>query len=519
MPNATKIIVTSKTNLKTKYTSDYSKVIATIRTLIKSDKKRQITSTLVFIDDTASMQKLGLTRVSNVSEKNCKKAIDEIYKSKRPDYLLIFGAHDIIPFQTLANPIKNDPEEDENVPSDLPYACEHRFSDDVTKFSGPTRVIGRLPDIPVIGDLAYVKRMIAPLLNYKKKKKGATHDCFVISANVWRSSTNTTISNIFQPASSVHLSPPDGHPYTPKVLGYPFHFYNCHGSPDSATFLGQKFRSSLTIDAINSAELDKFIKPFTIAAAECCYGSCVFDPAEEDFNRESIPNTYFRNKALAFLGSSTIAYGEFTGQSAADLMCEYFLKGILKGASTGRALLDARQKFVSNNDFDSDPMVKKTLAQFMLLGDPSVQIIETGEPDSKVNAIKNRRMVAASKGMSLQKNHQNCKLTAVSPGYPSMQVKPSLKSILRENGFTGSEEQCVYKLTRSPQNTIMSAGVSAGKNKSAIKKSSVKPIQNNITVRTFKKKKKSNAKVPNFEVMYIKEQDGLILDKKLYSSK
>ena len=46
---------------------------------------------------------------------------------------------------------------------------------------------------------------------------------------------------------------------------------------------------------------------------------------------------------------------------------------MLEGSSLGRALLEARQKYVQNAPTPLGPIVLKTLAQFVLLGDPSVQ--------------------------------------------------------------------------------------------------------------------------------------------------
>jgi hypothetical protein len=51
-----------------------------------------------------------------------------------------------------------------------------------------------------------------------------------------------------------------------------------------------------------------------------------------------------KNKALAFVGSSTIAYGPADGQGLADLITQDFIKGVLNGASTGRAFLEAQQR-------------------------------------------------------------------------------------------------------------------------------------------------------------------------------
>jgi len=82
--------------------------------------------------------------------------------------------------------------------------------------------------------------------------------------------------------------------------------------------------------------------------------------------------------AIGFVGSTTTAYGPVTGNSGADLLTQYFLIDVLAGASLGRALLRARHKFVLGEKTE-DPVNLKTLAQFLLLGDPSLQpcLVET----------------------------------------------------------------------------------------------------------------------------------------------
>jgi hypothetical protein len=46
---------------------------------------------------------------------------------------------------------------------------------------------------------------------------------------------------------------------------------------------------------------------------------------------------------------------------------------VLDGASLGRALLEARQKYIQAAPTPLGPIDLKTLGQFVLLGDPSVQ--------------------------------------------------------------------------------------------------------------------------------------------------
>ena len=56
--------------------------------------------------------------------------------------------------------------------------------------------------------------------------------------------------------------------------------------------------------------------------------------------------------------------------------CRYTLEGIITGSSTGRALLDARQRYI-REIAAMGPEDLKTVAQFDLLGDPSVVPVTT----------------------------------------------------------------------------------------------------------------------------------------------
>jgi hypothetical protein len=93
-----------------------------------------------------------------------------------------------------------------------------------------------------------------------------------------------------------------------------------------------------------------------------------------------ISNTYLKNNAMAFMGATTAAYGPSDSQGGADYIAQYFLIAIQKGgASTGRAFLEAQQRFVEKGDVKMDPTDLKTIIQFLLLGDPSITPIE-GSP-------------------------------------------------------------------------------------------------------------------------------------------
>ncbi|HYX42112.1 MAG TPA: hypothetical protein VE821_10465, partial [Pyrinomonadaceae bacterium] len=152
-----KVIVTNLTALKQKYQAAGVQAIqAAVQDLIAADKARGLTTTLVALDDKAGMKKLKAPPVTDASDpKQNKRAIDGVYKALVPDYLMILGAIDVVPHQDIKNPLYNPPggdpdkegDTDEFAPSDLPYACDTTYSQKAHDVTGPTRVVGRLPDV------------------------------------------------------------------------------------------------------------------------------------------------------------------------------------------------------------------------------------------------------------------------------------------------------------------------------------------------------------------------------------
>ena len=73
------------------------------------------------------------------------------------------------------------------------------------------------------------------------------------------------------------------------------------------------------------------------------HGADLYDPAESDGQR-GICYVYLAEGSYGFVGSTATSYGPAEGNGQADLLCQYFLERVLRGASTGRALLEARQR-------------------------------------------------------------------------------------------------------------------------------------------------------------------------------
>jgi len=396
-----KLILTSKTNLQKKYSKNFPPLIALLNKVKKADKLKHLRTEIVFIDDSTSMKKFKVKKAASISAREFKGAVDRLYNKLNPAYMVIFGSQDVFPFQELINPTDD---EDKVIPSDLPYACTAAYSKKANKFTGPSRVLGRVPDVPGAGDLTYVTAVIDSMIKHQPLKESDYRSYFAISAKVWKKSTELSLKSMFGNNMGQRNSPPASGKYTKTELKPRTHFYNCHGAIDDPNFFGQdgnKYPS-----AMHTKDLAKKITPGTIVAAECCYGAQVFDPVKTGIKVLSISSQYLLQRAIAFMGSSTIAYGPSDSQGLADLITQYFIKHLLEGASTGRAMLEAQQEFLLNSGPDLDPYELKTLAQFYLLGDPSLQAVsdEPAKGLSGDTTIENRRKNLYVKGQDLERS-------------------------------------------------------------------------------------------------------------------
>ncbi len=388
-----KVIVTNLSALKKKYGRGFSAVKKAIDKLIAADKQRGINTRLVALDNAAAMKKLKAPAVKKVADpKQNKRAIDGVYKALAPEYLMILGSTDIVPHQDMKNPVfdgDNDP--DEFAYGDLPYACEAAYSQNAADFIGPTRVVGRLPDITGAKDPGYLAGLLETAASAKSLPRSDYTGFLGVSAKVWEKSTRLSLEKLFGSGRDVRLSPKEGPNWKAEMLARRTHFVNCHGVPADPNFYGQ---SGSNYPTAHSAELlgDK-ISEGTVAAVECCYGAELYDPSLLDTNQSGICNTYLDNKAYGYLGSTTIAYGPAEGNGAADLICRFFLRRVLSGASLGRAALEARLEFATHAP-ELDPVDLKTLAQFNLLGDPSIHPVAAETPHRAIAQTRSGKAIS-----------------------------------------------------------------------------------------------------------------------------
>jgi len=375
MPKINKAIVTNIGVLQAKYVKQYPRAKAAIDALIKADDRRGIATRLVALDDKRAMKRLGGRAIADVDDRRgTKEAIDAVWDALRPDYLMILGAPDVVAHQHLVNPLyKPHDDDDRYAPSDLPYACDARYGQQIADFRGPTRVVGRLPDLYGFGSLHYIERLLQIAATSRLRSTASYARYFGLTALEWRKSTQMSLAKTFGDYDRMHRSPSQGPGWSRAQLRPLAHFINCHGGSASPEFLGQRGLSYPV--SIEADRLRGKIRNGTVVAAECCYGAQLFDPGIIPVaNSMGICNRYLEQGAYAFFGSSTIAYGPSEGNGSADLVCQAFIQRVLAGASTGRAALEARLEFVMQATH-LDPSDLKTLAQFNLMGDPSITVV------------------------------------------------------------------------------------------------------------------------------------------------
>jgi hypothetical protein len=255
----------------------------------------------------------------------------------------------------------------------LPYACPGFYSQNASEFLNPVRVVGRLPDLTGAKVPDYLIDLLTIAAgNYTPLARNLYSGYLGVTAQVWSGSTMLSLTNTFGSATSMKTSPTDGPSWTLPEIAPRSHFFNCHGAPADPKFYGQDTPTNFPV-AHEASYLGGRITSGTVASCECCYGAELYDPSTPSAaGQMGIANSYLKEGAFGYFGSTTIAYGPPTGNSAADLICQYFSQSVLRGASIGRAALEARQNYIRTVT-TMTPVDLKTIAQFILLGDPALQ--------------------------------------------------------------------------------------------------------------------------------------------------
>lgn len=417
-----KIVVSNAAALRAKYGRGYSAVLAAVRRWIAADRARGMSTRLVALDSAATMKRYHGRAVTDATNaKQNKDAIDAVYATARPDYLVILGAADVVPHQDLANPLYSPDDPDRHASSDLPYACEAPYGRRINDFIGPTRVVGRLPDVAGATSPEYLVNLIDLAAQWQPLPRERYEHPFALTAKVWEGSTRLSLRALFRSDRGMRISPPRGPRWSNADMSRLLHFINCHGAVADPQFYGDD-GNALPVSH-RATNVPGRITRGTVAAVECCYGAELYDPRLLPDGQRGIANVYLAEGAYGYFGSTTIAYGDAETNSAADLLCQYFLANVLAGASLGRAALEARQRY-AREDTDLDPVDLKTLGQFVLLGDPSIHpVIASEAPAPKTRRGRAEAAAAAMATIAQDPKRQDRRLGLLRKGLAIMQTQ------------------------------------------------------------------------------------------------
>jgi hypothetical protein len=500
----TKLIVTVRKRLEEKYGEDgFESIQSALNSLAEADDARGIATILVYLDDEATTSPYGVSRLTGqATALRCKRTIDALYKALSPDYLVLVGADDVIPYFKVPNPSfgPSKGDEDEEVPTDNPYACSRPFSAKKSEsYLIPDRVLGRIPDLPGKNpDISWLLDYLESARSWKSNVASDYDKDLMVCCDSWQKSGQAVASYLSRAADQVMIAPPSlyDNTSTPPILtaayGHRFHVIKCHGAQLDTMFYGQKGTDYPPVLTSNSL-VGKTVAG-TVVGAMCCYGAALFDPNDprviaQQKGDAPIPSVYLRQGAHGFVGSTTIAWVGVQTMLCADWIIASYMRYVIQGASIGRALLDAKQEFVrwiNQQGRSPDIADEKTLLQFHLLGDPSIHPVTAagelaaeseGDPATATAAVaslaferRSRRSFRRAMGVELRKTLPTRELVE---GPPVEEEGSQLTEVARhacddafaglDEGFNVDERPLVHKVvcTIPSADVIQSAAVAA----------------------------------------------------------
>lgn len=378
-----KLSITVRQHLSNKYSpAALGQIDSAVKNWIAADAARGVQTLHVAVDVAADMDNFGMPPVSGtISAEKVKRAVDAIWRQLNPDYLVLFGGHEIVPMFSVPNPSYDHArgDDDADVPTDNPYACSKAFQSGVlASYLVADRVVGRIPDLIGDADPAWLLKCLETATTWAAQPASAYADPFAICCDEWAGAGQACMRYLSLPSSGLLISPPtlETSPAARQRLSALMHLIKCHGSKLDPYFYGQ--RGGNYPKSVYSGTLRATAQPRTVAGAMCCYGAQVYDRHDPTCGFPGdlpIASTYLRQGAYGLAGATRIAWVGVDQMMCADWIASDFLKRVLGGASTGRALLEAKQQYIQwfgRQGTVQDVADEKTLIEYVLLGDPSI---------------------------------------------------------------------------------------------------------------------------------------------------
>src|SRR5688572_6071289 len=103
--SSTKLSVTLKRRLAAKYGAGMARVQAAVQAWIAADVQRGMVVHHVALDDAAEMARYQLQPLQGTpTARKVKAKVDALWRQLAPDYLVLFGGHDVLPMFEVPNP-------------------------------------------------------------------------------------------------------------------------------------------------------------------------------------------------------------------------------------------------------------------------------------------------------------------------------------------------------------------------------------------------------------------------------
>ena len=306
-----------------------------------------------------------------------------------PKYLFILGNEEIVDVVRWKNQVPGDA--DAVVESDLCYSTldvNTPWDGQAYDFDEVMRV-GRLPsrrDEGLASYFRYFENAVRFIGSMDKVRP------YGLSALVWKDESNEEYKAISDDTVDVSPEITAKDVYGRIDAEANLFFFNLHGSNDTRFWYGQS--ASSYPEAFEPAILDGRGNPYFIGV-EACYGARYLGGLDEN---QSVMMTAMRNRCMAFLGSSRIAFGAVKPEGCcADIVVGDFIRHLAEGRSVGDAHVEGLRHLSADDDGMDDTDVK-TLAEFSLYGDPSSRM---GHGKLRGDAGKSFKSLGSKKGLPI----------------------------------------------------------------------------------------------------------------------
>jgi hypothetical protein len=425
---------------------------------------------LVDVDDAESLKPFALDPVDPANAWQVKTLLREIdsaigQKGEMIGALLIVGGHEVIPFHRLPNPTDDD---DPDVPSDNPYASRDE------NYFVPEWPVGRIPTPPdpqAAFFLEVLRKVAAPpvpartsiaamLISFMRSILQPGSSRFLVgsacTAAVWKKASAEVFRPVASPQSLLTAPPTYSGTLPAEFLTLPrYSYFNLHGLENGPQWLGQRdAKAKVPADAefpivLMPSQISGAGKTPQVVFTEACYGANIIQKGMGD----AVSLEFLAAGTRALAGSTKICYGAASSPLiAADMLAQLFLQNCQSGIPAGESLRLAKLSFTEEMNRRQgflDPEDQKTLASFILLGDPlfvsedrSEKFVKHGIRRWKKPQVPTRTLFAKDDFLE-------------NGAVPSMEVQASLKKSM-ERYLPGMSDSRIRYL--HPRSSGMMAG-------------------------------------------------------------